>query len=125
MDETYIKVKDVWKYLYRAVDKEGKSVDFPLSAHRDVPAAKRFFDKAMRDNGVPEKVAMDKSGANKGAIDDISGGRAIQVTVRQVKYLNNIIEQGHRAVKRLTIQCRVLNPSGPRSTSLLASSSCT
>ena len=65
MDETYIKVKDAWKYLYRAVDKEGKTVDFLLTAKRDMTGAKRFFDKAMRGNGAPEKVAMDKSGANK------------------------------------------------------------
>ena len=57
MDETYIKVKGVWKYLYRAVDKDGKTVDFLLTAKRDMAAAKRFFDKAMRTNGDPEKVA--------------------------------------------------------------------
>ena len=65
MDETYIKVKGVWKYLYRAVDKEGKTVDFLLTARRDKAAALRFFEKAMKANGVPEKVAMDKSGANR------------------------------------------------------------
>lgn len=102
MDETYIKVKGVWKYLYRAVDKEGKTVDFLLTAHRDMAAAKRFFDKAMRENGAPEKIAMDKSGANKAAIDEINGAMAVPVTVRQVKYLNNIVEQDHRAIKRLT-----------------------
>ena len=59
MDETYIKVKGVWKYLYRAVDKEGKKVDFLLPARRDKAAALRFFDRAMKANGVPEKVAMD------------------------------------------------------------------
>ena len=62
MDETYIKVKGVWKYLYRAVDKEGKTVDFLLTARRDKAAALRFFEKTMKANGVPEKVAMDKSG---------------------------------------------------------------
>jgi len=56
MDETYIKVKGVWKYLYRSVDKERKTVDFLLTAKRDKAAAKRFFDKAMQDNGTPEKV---------------------------------------------------------------------
>lgn len=102
MDETYIKVKGVWKYLYRAVDKEGKTVNFLLTAKRDKAAAKRFFDKAMRDNDVPEKVTMDKSGANKAAIDEINASREIPTVVRQVKYLNNIIEQDHRAVKRVT-----------------------
>ena len=65
MDETQIKVKGVWKYLYRAVDKEGKTVDFLLTAQRDKAAAIRFFDKAMKASCVPEKVTMDKSGANK------------------------------------------------------------
>ena len=102
MDETYIKVKGVWKYLYRAVDKEGKTVDFLLTAKRDKAAAMRFFDKAMQTNGVPEKVTMDKSGANKAAIDEIKVSRGIPIIVRQVKYLNNIVEQDHRAVKRVT-----------------------
>ena len=102
MDETYIKVKGVWKYLYRAVDKEGKTVDFLLTAKRDKAAARRFFDKAMRDNDVPEKVTMDKSGANKAAIDEINASRNIPIMVRQVKYLNNIVEQDHRAIKRVT-----------------------
>lgn len=61
-------------------------------------AAKRFFDKAMRENGVPEKVTMDKSGANKAAINV---GRDVPIVVRQVKYLNNIVEQDHRAIKRV------------------------
>jgi putative transposase len=102
MDETYLKVKGVWKYLYRAVDKEGKTVDFLLTAHRDIAAARRFFDKAMRENGAPEKIAMDKSGANKGAIDAINSSTAVPIVVRQVKYLNNIVEQDHRAIKRVT-----------------------
>ena len=102
MDETYIKVNGAWKYLYRAVDKEGKTIDFLLTAKRDKAAAMRFFVKAMRDNDVPEKVTMDKSGANKAAIDQIIVDNKISVTVRQVKYLNNIVEQDHRAVKRVT-----------------------
>jgi putative transposase len=102
MDETYIKVKGVWKYLYRAVDKEGKTVDFLLTAKRDKAAAKRFFDKAMRHNGDPEKVTMDKSGANKAAIDEINNYRDVPIEVRQIKYLNNIVEQDHRAIKRVT-----------------------
>ena len=101
-EQTYIKVKGVWKYLYRAVDKQGKTVDFLLTAKRDMAAAKRFFDKAMQTNGDPEKVAMDKSGANKAAIDAINAGRDVPIVVRQVKYLNNIVEQDHRAIKRVT-----------------------
>jgi putative transposase len=102
MDETYIKVKGVWKYLYRAVDKQGKTVDFLLAAKRDMEAAKRFFDKAMGANGVPEKIAMDKSGTNKAAVDAINARRSLPILVRQVKYLNNIVEQDHRAIKRVT-----------------------
>ena len=98
MDETYIKVKGVWKYLYRAVDKEGKTVDFLLTAKRDKAAAKRFFEKAMRHNGDPEKVTMDKSGANKAAIDGINQDRELPIVVRQIKYLNNIVEQDHRVL---------------------------
>ncbi|MEQ1816776.1 MAG: IS6 family transposase [Nitrosomonas sp.] len=102
MDEIYIKVKGVWKYLYRAVDRDGKTIDFLLTAKRDKAAAKHFFDKAMQANGVPEKVTMDKSGANKAAIDEINANREKPMVVRQVKYLNNIVEQDHRAVKRIT-----------------------
>jgi len=93
MDETYIKVKGVWKYFYRAVDKQGNTVDFLLAAKRDMAEATRFFDKAMEENGDPDKVAIDKSGANKAAIDPISAGRTVPILVRQVKYLNNIVEQ--------------------------------
>jgi putative transposase len=102
MDETSIKVKDVWKYLYRAVDKQGKTVDFLQTAKRDIAAAKRFFDKAMGASGDPDKVAMDKSGANKAAIDAINAGRDVPILVRQIKYLNHIVEQDHRAIKRVT-----------------------
>ena len=102
MDETYILVKGVWKYLYRAVDKAGKTVDFLLTAKRDKKAAMRFFEKAMRNNEVPEKVTMDKSSANKSAIDQIIENKEIAIVVRQVKYLNNLVEQDHRAIKRVT-----------------------
>ncbi|MDB5937894.1 MAG: family transposase [Polaromonas sp.] len=96
-------VKGVWKYLYRAVDKEGKTVDFLLTTRRAKAAALRFFDKAMKANGVPEKVTMDKSGANKAAMDEINGRGEALIIVRQVKYLNNIVEQDHRAIKRIPL----------------------
>ena len=102
MDETHILVKGVWKYLYRAVDNAGRTINFLLTAKRDKKAAMRFFEKAMQENGIPEKVTMDKSGANKSAIDQIIKDREITVGVRQIKYLNNIVEQDHRAVKRNT-----------------------
>ncbi len=111
MDETYIKVKGEWHYLYRAVDKAGSTVDFMLSVKRDKPAAKAFFDKAIGSNGLPEKVNIDKSGANIAGIDAINfqliifyllGLMLVQITVRQIKYLNNIVEQDHRGIKRIT-----------------------
>jgi putative transposase len=101
-DETYIKVKGVWKYLYRAVDKDGKTIDFLLTAKRDKAAAMRFFDKAIQANGIPEKITMDKSGSNKAAIDQINESMEVPMFIRQVKYLNSIVEQDHRAVKRIT-----------------------
>ena len=84
------------------MDKEGKTVDFLLTAKRDKAAALRFLEKAMKASGVPEKVTMDKSGANKAAMDDINGRGETSIIVRQVKYLNNIVEQDHRAIKRVT-----------------------
>lgn len=101
MDETYVKVNGDWKYLYRAVDKAGKTVDFLLTAKRDKTAARRFFDKAMGGSGTPEKVTMDKSGSNKAAMEAINENRNVPIEVRQVKYLNNIVEQDHRAIKRV------------------------
>jgi transposase-like protein len=73
-----------------------------LTTKRDMAAARRFFDKAMGANGEPDKVAIDKSGANKAAIDAINAGRGVPIAVRQVKYLNNIVEQDHRSIKRVT-----------------------
>ena len=111
MDETYIKVKGVWTYLYRAVDKQGDTIDFMLSAKRDEPSARAFFAKAIGSSGIPDKVTMDKSGANKAGINTINlhlvilfmfGGPFLQLTTRQVKYLNNIVEQDHRFVKKIT-----------------------
>lgn len=105
VDETYIKVKGTWKYLYRAVDKDGQTVDFLLTAKRDVVAAYRFFLKALCSSGAPEKITIDKSGANKAAADAFVEDLASQgqsVETRQVKYLNNIVEQDHRGVKQRT-----------------------
>jgi putative transposase len=102
MDETYIKVNGDWKYLYRAVDKQGQTVDFLLTARRDADAARRFFEKAIRHSGVPDKVTMDKSGANQAALEQLNKEREVPLTIRQVKYLNNIVEQDHRTIKRIT-----------------------
>src|SRR5471032_351329 len=100
VDETYIKVKGHWKYLYRAVDKAGNTVDFLLRAHRDKSAARRYFEKAIDRNGAPETVTMDKSGANLAALQAINAERETPIKVRQVKYVNNIVEQDHRVIKR-------------------------
>jgi putative transposase len=102
MDETYIKVRGQWKYLYRAVDKAGDTVDFLFRARRDRAAAQRYFEKAIDRNGAPETVTVDKSGANLAALQAINAGRETPITVRQCKYLNNIVEQDHRAIKRIT-----------------------
>ena len=102
MDETYINVKGKWKYLYRAVDKCGATVDFLLTAKRDRKAALRFLRKAIGQNGTPSKVTIDKSGANAAAINDYTEEEAVGIELRQVKYLNNIVEQDHRAIKRKT-----------------------
>ena len=104
MDETYIKVKGQWVYYYRAVDKQNQTVDFFLSATRDTQAAQAFFKKAISSSGQPEKVNMDKSGANLAGLKQINSERPedSQITIRQVKYLNNLIEQDHRGIKRIT-----------------------
>ncbi|OAD23187.1 Integrase catalytic region [Candidatus Thiomargarita nelsonii] len=89
MDETYIKIKGQWKYLYRAVDKEGNTIDFLLTAKRDKKAALRFFKKAIGANGLPEKVNMDKSGANKAGLEAYNEANDVEIEIRQNKYLNN------------------------------------
>ena len=102
MDETYIKVKGVWRYLYRAVDKYGETIDFLLTEHRDTEAALRFLKKAIRRNGLPETITIDGSDANEAAIKSYNEAHGTAIIIRQVKYLNNIVEQDHRAVKRIT-----------------------
>ena len=101
MDETYIKVGGQWKYLYRAVDRAGATIDFVLRAHRDLAAARRFFERAIELHGVPETITIDKSGANTAAIEGICADSGADIQLRQSKYLNNIVEQDHRAIKRL------------------------
>jgi putative transposase len=91
--------KGEWKYLYRAVDKAGNTVDFLLRAHRDKAAARRFFEQAFERNGAPEKVTIDKSSSNVAALKAINAERRKPIIVRQIKYLNNIVEQDHRAIK--------------------------
>jgi transposase-like protein len=102
MDETYIRVKGQWYYLYRAVDKEGQTIDFLLTAQRDKDAALRFLKKAVRRHGAPETITIDGSEANAAAIRTYNQAHGTTIAIRQVKYLNNILEQDHRAVKRVT-----------------------
>src|SRR5712664_2579766 len=101
MDETSIKIKGAWYYLYRAVDKQGQTIDFLLTAQRDEQAAKRFLTKAIRRHGVPEKITIDGSAANEAAIKSYNEAHGTAIEIRKVKYLNNIVEQDHRGVKRL------------------------
>lgn len=104
MDETYIKIKGQWKYLYRAVDTAGQTIDFLLTAKRDAAAALRFFRKAINHHGEPEVVTIDKSGANTTALATLNANKAKEdtITIRQSKYLNNLVEQDHRNIKRRT-----------------------
>jgi transposase-like protein len=101
MYETYVKVCGEWKYPYRAVDKEGNTVDFLLRARRNKAAAQRYFEKSIQQNGVPETVTIDKSGANLAALHAVNAKRDTPIKVRQVKYLNNVVEQDHQAIKRI------------------------
>jgi transposase-like protein len=92
IDETYIKVKGEWRYLYRAVDKTGHTVDFLLTEQRDEPAALRFRTKAISRHGLPETITIDGSEANAAAIRRYNADHRTAIVIRQVKYLNNIIE---------------------------------
>ena len=101
VDETYIKVAGQWKYLYRAVDRTGATIDFVLRAHRDLAAARRFFERAIELNGVPETITIDKSGANTAAIEGMCADSGTDIQLRQSKYLNNIVEQDQGAIRRI------------------------
>jgi transposase-like protein len=102
IDETYIKVKGQWYYLYRAVDKTGQTIDFLLTEQRDEEAALRFLKKAIRRHGVPEKITIDGSAANEAAIKSYNAEHGTAIEIRKIKYLNNLVEQDHRGVKRIT-----------------------
>ena len=111
MDETYIKVKGKWMYYYRAIDKFGKTLDFMLCEHRAAAAATAFFTRAIGNNGFPDRVVIDKSGANLAGLENMNcllilNGWFWLIKVLQVKYLNNINEQDHRFVKKLTRQMK-------------------
>jgi transposase, IS6 family len=105
VDETYVRVKGRWTYLYRAVDSRGQTIDFLLAARRDTAAAKRFFRKAMAQPHVanPRTLTVDKNPAYPRAVADMKsdGQLSRRTCLRQCKYLNNIVEQDHRRIKRL------------------------
>jgi putative transposase len=99
MDETYIKVKGEWRYLYSTVDKEGNTVDFLLTKRRQRISSQRFLIKAIERNSKLELINIDKSGANTAAIKRYNGRNYSNIKIRQCRYLNNIIEQDHRMIK--------------------------
>jgi transposase-like protein len=105
VDETYIKIKGMWNYLYRAVDSEGNTLDFMLSAKRDSKAAARFFRKVLKGQHTqtPRVITVDKNAAYPAAIDALKADETIEkeTELRQSKYLNNVIEQDHRRIKRI------------------------
>jgi transposase-like protein len=109
VDETYIKVRGRWMYLYRAIDSSGDTVEFWFSERRNLAAAKRFLIKALKRHGRPERIVIDGSQTNREAIvscdttdrlPDRSRRRLKPIRIRQSAYLNNRIEQDHRAIKR-------------------------
>lgn len=105
MDETYLRVRGKWVYLYRANDKAANTLDFMLSERRNGPAATRFFAKALSSNGIPDKVVIDKSGANAAGIREVNRilkrfGCQAKVQTIKSKFLNNMIEQDHRFIRR-------------------------
>ncbi|MED1625032.1 IS6 family transposase [Bacillus pseudomycoides] len=104
VDETYVKVKGQWMYLYRAVDSEGNTIDFYLSESRDKQAAKRFFKKALATSHIckPRVITVDKNPAYPVAIQELKEEKHMPegIQIRQVKYLNNIVEQDHRFIKK-------------------------
>jgi IS6 family transposase len=106
VDETYIKIKGVWKYLYRAVDSQGNTLDFMLSAKRDGKAAVRFFRKVLKSQHTqtPRVMNVDKNAAYPVAMKILKDDEALaaETELRQVKYLNNLVEQDHRNIKRIT-----------------------
>ncbi|HEY4385368.1 MAG TPA: IS6 family transposase, partial [Ktedonobacteraceae bacterium] len=105
VDETYVKVKGIWMYLYRAVDSQGNTLEFLLSATRDAQAAKRFFVKTLAASHTvtPRVITVDKNAAYPKAFCEVRVERTLAVSceLRQSKYMNNLIEQDQRFIKRL------------------------
>ncbi|CAH1691971.1 transposase [Hyphomicrobiales bacterium] len=109
LDETYIKVRGQWMYLYRAIDSAGDTVEFFFSERRDLMAAKRFLRRAFQRHGRPERIVIDGSQTNREAILACDGESRLRdhsrrnltpIRIRQSQYLNNRVEQDHRRIKR-------------------------
>jgi putative transposase len=109
VDETYIRVRGQWRYLYRAIDSNGDRIEFWFSERRNLAAAKRFLNRALKRQGRPEGIVIDGSQTNREAIvscdttdrlQDRSRRKLKPIKIRQSRYLNNRIEQDHRAIKR-------------------------
>ncbi len=108
MDETYVKARGRWMYLYRAIDSVGDTVEFWFSEHRDLAAAKQFFRKALTRHGRPDRVVIDGSQTNREAIVSCDTTHRLQrvpidaqpIRIRANQYLNNRIEHDHRRIKR-------------------------
>ena len=101
LGETDVRIKGQWEYLYRAVDKGGQAIDFLLTPHRDRAAAEAFLFKAIRTHGLPEQSTIEQRGRNAAAMSHYSKLHRTAIMIRQCKYLNNLVEQDHRGVKRL------------------------
>ena len=102
MDETYIRVTGEWCYWYRAVDKQGQTIDVLLTEPRDARAALRVLTTAIRRHGVPASITIDGSAAHDAAIRSYNKEHGTALAIRQLKYLNHLVEPAHRAVKRIT-----------------------
>ena len=102
VDETYVKIRGEWCYLYRAVDRVGRTVDFRLAARRDVAAAKAFFRKAIKNQLPPQTITLDGYAASHRAVRELKADGSLPADTKQrsSKYLNNLIEQDHRGVKQ-------------------------
>ena len=117
VDETYIRVKGKWTYLYRAVDSAGASIDFLLSARRDAAAAKQFFQKALRspNHPRPRVINVDKNPSYPPVAEELKSEGTLRrrCQLRPVQYLNNIVEQDHRAIERSSGECERAKAFGP------------
>jgi transposase-like protein len=113
VDETYIRVRGRWTYLYRAVDRQGLTVDFLLSERRDIAAAKLFFTQAIKKHEPPQRITLDSYPATHAALSELKAEEVLsqRTMVRTSKYLNNLIEQDHRRVKQREFGLRMRRES--------------